>query len=59
MIFVNICGVSDPLIPCCTSVNVMGTYAAHCQYDGVLHMHEGGCHAKEPASASSQKKWCE
>lgn len=37
----------------------MGTYVAICQYESVIHMHEGGCHAKETASMSSQKHWCE
>lgn len=57
MIFVSICGDFDPLISCSTPVNVIGTYVVICQYDSVIHMHEGGCHAKEIASTFSQKDW--
>lgn len=53
MIFVSICGASDLLISCSVLLNIIGTYVAICQYDSVIHMHEGGCHAKETASTSS------
>lgn len=49
MIFVSTCGAFVPLKSCNTSVNAIGTYVAICQYDSVMHMHEGGCQAKETA----------
>ena len=55
VIFVSSCGAFDLLISCSTSVNVTGTYVAICQYNSAIHMYEGGCHAKETASTSSQK----
>lgn len=40
-------GAFVPLKSCNTSVNAIGTYVAICQYDSVMHMHEGGCQAKK------------
>ena len=57
MIFVSIRGAFVPWKSYDISVNFIGTYAATCQHDSVMHMHEGGSHAKETASITSQKNW--